>query len=106
VRPASYAEAVATDLPVLVDVWAAWCGPCRAVAPAVEEASRRYAGRLKVVKVDADRSPGVGRSLGVQGIPALFLLRGGHVVDTRVGALPSGALQQWVGQHVTATQPS
>jgi thioredoxin 2 len=87
---------VDTRLPVLVDLWAPWCGPCRLVAPGVERAATELAGRLKVVKVDVDRAPGVSARFGVQGIQTLLLLRDGAVVDRQVGALPPDRLLAWV----------
>lgn len=91
-----FAAAVDTDVLVVVDLWAPWCGPCRMVAPALEELSRRYAGRLKVVKVDVDRAPGVARRFEARSIPLLVFLRGGRVVDSVVGAQPLHALQATV----------
>jgi thioredoxin 2 len=88
---------------VLVDIWAAWCAPCRLVAPAVEQAAKELAGRLKVVKVDADRSPLVSRRFGVQGIPTLLLLREGKEVDRIVGALPADALLKRVQANLAAS---
>ncbi len=97
-----FSEVVAGRLPVLVDLWADWCGPCRLIAPAVEQASRDLAGRLKVVKVDVDRSPGVSARYGVQGIPTLLLLRDGTEVDRQVGASGAEALLSWVRTAVGA----
>lgn len=91
-----FAAAVDTDVLVVVDLWATWCGPCRMVAPALEELSRRYAGRLKVVKVDVDRAPGVARRFEARSIPLLVFLRGGRVVESVVGAQPLHALQATV----------
>ena len=83
-------------LPVLVDLWAPWCGPCRMVAPAIERSAQEFAGRLKVVKVNGDQAPGVSARLGVQGVPTLLLLRGGQVIARQVGALPESHLLSWV----------
>jgi len=88
----------ASPLPVLVDCWAAWCGPCRTVSPLVEAAAATRAGRLKVAKVDVDANPGVAQKLGVQGIPALFVVQDGKVVGQQVGALPGHALDTWLDQ--------
>jgi thioredoxin 2 len=92
----NFDEVTAGPLPALVDLWAPWCGPCRMVAPAVEEITRRFAGRLKTVKVNVDDAPGTARRLGVQGVPTLLIIRGSHVVGRQVGALPAPALEQWV----------
>ncbi len=101
-REDDFADAVATPLPVLVDLWAPWCGPCRLVAPGIEQAARELAGRLKVVKVNVDEAPGVSARFGVQGIPTLLLLRDGQVVDRQVGALPTDRLLGWARQAVHA----
>ena len=92
---------VQSPLPVLVDLWAPWCGPCRVVAPGVEEAARALAGRVKVVKVNVDEAPGVSARFGVQSIPTLILLDRGAVVDRRTGALPAEALLRWVEEVVS-----
>ncbi len=91
-------EQVATHstLPVLVDLWAPWCGPCRMVAPGVEQAAQKHAGRLKVVKVNVDEAPRTAERLGVQGIPTLLLLRDGREAARQVGAVPPAALLRWV----------
>ena len=82
----------ASSLPVLVDLWAPWCGPCRVVAPGVEQAARELAGRLKAVKVNVDEAPRVAERFGVQGIPTLLILRQDRVVARQVGAVPPPAL--------------
>lgn len=87
---------VRSKLPVLVDVWAQWCGPCRVIAPVVEQLSRDMAGRLKVVKVDADRSPAVSRRHDVRAIPTLLLWRDGAEAARTVGAVPAAQLRTWV----------
>src|SRR2546428_1170195 len=87
VTDANYAEEVlASPVPVLLDCWAAWCGPCRAVAPSIERLAAEYAGRAKVCKLDVDANPRTGEMLGARGIPALFFLAGGPGVDPLVGA--------------------
>lgn len=90
-----------SPLPVLVDCWAEWCGPCRTVSPLVEQAASVRAGKLKVAKVDVDANPGVAQRLGVQGIPALFLVVDGRVVDQQVGALPGPALDTWLDRTLS-----
>jgi thioredoxin 2 len=86
-------------LPVLVDLWAPWCGPCHALAPAVQKSSEEFAGRLKVVKVNVDQAPGISARFGVQGIPTLLLLRQGRIVARQVGALPENQLLSWIRPH-------
>jgi thioredoxin 2 len=93
---ANFDAVVDSRLPVLLDLWAPWCGPCRLVAPAVQQSAEEFAGRLKVVKVNVDEAPGVSARLAVQGIPTLLVLRHGEVVARQVGALPEGQLRSWV----------
>jgi thioredoxin 2 len=87
---------VASPLPVVVDLWAPWCGPCRMISPALEEMARRRAGRLKLVKVNVDEHPDVSARFGVQGIPTLLLFDRGELVDRAVGARGLDALEAWV----------
>ena len=91
---AEVAEAAA--LPVVVDLWAPWCGPCRAVSPALEQLARELAGQLKLVKVNVDESPKLQERFGVQAIPTLLLLKHGQVADRLTGAAPLPALRDWV----------
>jgi len=86
-------EVLGSDLPVLVDLWAAWCGPCRMIAPIVEKLAGEYSGRLKVAKLDVDENPGTAISYQVQGIPTLLFFRGGKLVDRIVGAAPEPMLR-------------
>lgn len=89
VSDAAFEKAVLkSDIPVLVDFWAPWCGPCRMVAPSVEKLAGEYAGRLLVAKVNTDDNPEYAMKYGVQGIPTLLFVRGGQVVDRIVGAAP------------------
>jgi thioredoxin 2 len=90
----------AASLPVLLDLWAPWCGPCRVVAPGVERAAQQLAGRLKAVKVNVDEAPRVAERFGVQGIPTLLVLRRGREVARQVGALPPPALVRWAEEVI------
>ena len=91
-----------STLPVLVDFWAPWCGPCKIVAPAVEKLSQELAGQLKAVKVNTDLEPELQERFGVRGIPTLVLMDGGKERDRVVGAMGVEALRQWVGQRLPA----
>jgi thioredoxin 1 len=90
------AEVLKSTTPVLIDFWAPWCGPCRVVAPSVEEMATQYAGKLKVGKLNVDEHPAVAQRYGISGIPALLFFEGGQVVDTVVGAVPKNTLQKHV----------
>ena len=82
--------------PVLVDFWADWCGPCKAIAPALEEIGAEYAGKLTVAKVNIDENPVTPNNYAVRGIPTLILFKDGKPVSTKVGAAPKSALKSWV----------
>jgi thioredoxin 1 len=94
------AEVRQADLPVVVDFWAEWCGPCKQIGPALEELATEYEGRIKVVKVDVDSNPSTAASLGVRGIPSLFLFKNGQIVSNRTGAAPKAALQKWIDEAI------
>ena len=90
------AEVRNSPVPVVVDFWAEWCGPCRMIGPALEELSAQYGDRVKIAKVNVDENPESPAKLGVRGIPALFLFKDGQVVSNKVGAAPKAALQSWI----------
>ena len=89
-----------SPVPVLVDFWAEWCGPCRVVGPSLEQLARDHAGRIKLVKVDVDRNPAVSGRFRVQSIPTMLLFKDGQVVDTMIGALPKPELARRVVPHL------
>jgi len=90
------AEVRQADIPVVVDFWAEWCGPCKQIGPALEELSAEFEGKVKIVKVNVDENPNSPAQLGVRGIPALFMFRDGEVVSNKTGAAPKAALQSWI----------
>ncbi|XGV96713.1 MAG: thioredoxin [Leptolyngbya sp. BL-A-14] len=101
VTDATFREEVLTsDLPVLVDFWAPWCGPCRVVGPVVDDLATQYAGQVKVVKLNTDDNPGVASQYGIRSIPTLLLFKAGQTIDTVVGAVPKATLAATLEKHL------
>jgi thioredoxin 2 len=96
----SFDEHLAASVPVLVDFWAPWCGPCRTVSALVEALAHEEAGRLKVVKLNIDEAPEIAARYGIQSIPLLIVFHGGEERDRLVGAVPKAQTRQWLEPHL------
>lgn len=94
------ADVINADLPVLVDYWAEWCGPCKMIAPVLDEIAASYEGKLKVVKVDVDANKGAAQKYGVRGIPTLMVFKNGEAQATKVGALSKAQLEAFVNESL------
>lgn len=97
-------EVLKSDQPVLVDFWAAWCGPCRMIAPSIKDIAEEYGEQLKVAKVDIDANPMIPGRYGIQSIPTLMVFKGGQVVERLVGAMPKERIMARVAPHLTPAQ--
>ena len=95
------AEVLDSAEPVVVDFWAEWCGPCKMIAPSLEEISNEMAGRVKVAKLNIDDNPELAAQYGVRSIPTLAMFKGGEVADIKVGASPKTALSSWISGAVS-----
>lgn len=93
-------EVVESEVPVLVDFWAQWCGPCKAIAPILDDLAQKYTGKVKVVKLDVDNNPATPPKFGVRGIPTLILFKDGQVQATQVGLISKTELANFIDEHV------
>jgi thioredoxin 1 len=98
--PTFSAEVLQAPLPVLVDYWAEWCGPCRSIAPILEEIAKEYAGRMTVAKMNVDENQQTPQKYGVRGIPTLMLFKNGNIEATKVGALSKSQLTAFIDSHI------
>ena len=94
------ADVLQSDKLVLVDYWAEWCGPCRAIAPILDDMSKDYEGRVQIAKMNIDENPAVPAKFGVRGIPTLMLFKGGQLIGTKVGAHPKATLTAFLDGHL------
>ena len=94
------AEVLQSQHPVLVDYWAEWCGPCKAIAPTLEEVAKEYSGKLKVAKVNVDENQEIPRKYGIRGIPTLMLFKNGNIEATKVGALSKSQLTAFLDSNI------
>jgi thioredoxin 1 len=94
-----------STIPVIVDFWAPWCGPCKMVAPTLDKLAQEYAGKLLIAKVNTDENPEWAQQYGVQGIPTMLFVAGGKIVHRQVGALPEPILRTIITQFMEVTQP-
>ncbi len=93
-------DVVGADVPVVVDFWAEWCGPCKMIGPSLEEIAKELDGQVRIAKVNVDENPGIAGQLGIRSIPTLMLYKDGKVASQKVGAAPKGELKRWISEAI------
>ncbi len=93
-------DVVGADVPVVVDFWAEWCGPCKMIGPSLEEIAKELEGQVRIAKVNVDENPGIAGQLGIRSIPTLMLYKDGKVASQKVGAAPKGELKRWISEAI------
>jgi thioredoxin 1 len=93
-------DVLQASLPVLIDFWAPWCGPCRQLSPIIEDLSKEFSGKIEIYKCNVDENPETPSKLGVRGIPSLMIFKNGKLVDSKVGALPKTSLVEWISKNL------
>lgn len=93
-------EVLNSDIPVLIDFWAEWCGPCKMLAPTIEELSKSLQGKVKILKMNIDDNPDTPTKLGIRSIPTMMIFKDGKQLASKVGALPKGSIEEWLGSNI------
>jgi len=93
-------EVLKSDIPVLVDFWAEWCGPCRMLTPIIEELATEFKDKVKIVKINIDQNPNTPSSLGVRSIPTMTIFKNGKLVDTKIGVSPKNSIVEWINSSI------
>ena len=91
-------QVIKSSVPVVIDFWAEWCGPCKQIGPALEELSEEYGEKIKIAKINVDQNPDSTSKLGVRGIPALFIFKNGEMISSKIGAAPKTDLKNWIDE--------